>query len=404
MKITIIQNSQPLIVNAENYENLPFLMGAKIMATCVSNTPVETMTTEPLAKTLARKHETLVQRHHSGYDFEYLTLVMEDVSKLFCMFLNNLHVYCTEETSGRHKVLVLPAKEQAVFDYFYNKIYNHQLEKNPDAINSKSAMHHIRQVALENARYTTGLDARTNICYGVSLRQLNYIYGWAEKFLAKDDYNTYEALVVDEMESFLKALDDLEINGTKIIDPILKKDPYGRSFNLFGNFERKPEYYGAVYEVYYNASATATAQMQRHRQLNYLINDPDKQQEYEYYIPKVVREIEGLDEEWVDKIESLNNIPQARLLEVRETGEVGGLVCKLKERACNFAQEEARQISSEVAYRVFTGMADYDASLSKELCDRYLNKNRCYFEDYERCPCKSPCKPDDAITFEMERE
>jgi len=401
MKITLIQHSQAEIPFEGSESAAPFVLGAKIMATCVSNTPVETMMTEPMSKTLARQEDTLIKRHHSGYDFETVALAIEDVSKIFCMYLNNLHVYCTEETSGRHKDLVLPAKEKAVFDYFYDKVYNDLIEKNPDVEGHKSAMRKIRQIARENARYVTGLDAKTNICYGVSLRQLNYICGWAEEFLDKKDLNVYEQLVYEDMAEFVDKINELEINGVKVINETLKHDPYGREFNLFSNFDTKPEYYGAAYEVYYQSSATAFAQLQRHRSINYKIDNPDKQKEIRYYVPDHINAIDGLAQEWVERIDSLHNVPQARLLNVQETGNYEAIVARLKERACNLAQEETRKISCEVAHRVFVGMAGYDALLSQELSNRYLNKNRCFFDDYDRCKCDSPCKKSDAITFDL---
>ncbi len=399
MKITLIERSTNLL-NKENETDLPFLLGAKIMATCVSNTPVDTIATEPLAKTLARKEDTLIQRHHSGYDFEHLTLALEDVSKLFCMHINNLHVYSTEETSGRHKVLSLPPKEQAVFDYFYDKFYNYQLSLNPDAENNKGALRKIRQVALENARLTTGLDAKTNICYGLSLRQLNYIYGWTEKFLNRTDYNQYEELVVKEMEDFLGELDKLEVCGEKLINPILKNDPYNRGYNLFENFKIHPEHYGTTYEVYYNASATGFAQLHRHRAINYTIQNPDMQDYITYYTPKIVKDM-NLEDEWVDKIYSLKNIPQARMLTIRETGTYNQLVDKIKERACLHAQEEARELTTEICARVFKGMETYDPEISQKLCSSYLNQNRCFFPDYTRCVCPHPCKKSDAIQVDL---
>ncbi len=403
MKITIIQHSCDTLAQNSEAQYVPFNLGARIMATCVSNNPVETMQNEPLAKTLARREDTLTKRHHSGYDFETVALVLEDVTKIFCMYLNNLHVYSTEETSGRHKDLILPAKEKAVFDYFYEKVYVDLLAKNPDAEGDKATLRKFRQIARENARYTTGLDAKTNICYGVSIRQLNYICGWAEKFLDQKEYNTYEQLVYDDMAEFVDKIHSLEIGGERIIDPVLKKDPYGREFNLFGDFDVKPNYCGAVYETYYQASSTAFAQLQRHRQINYKIDNPDKQDEINYYIPDHIAAIDGLADEWVDKIDGLKNVSQARLLTVQETGAYEAIIARLKERACNLAQEETRKISLNIAYSIFTGMKDYDTQLSQELCEQYLNKNRCFFADYERCKCDSPCKKSDAIIFDIEQ-
>ena len=119
--------------------------------------------------------------------------------------------------------------------------------------------------------------------------------------------------------------------------------------------------------------------------------------------PEIKTIFEEVSEEWIDKIEALGNVPQARLLTVQETGHYMDIVNRLKERACCLAQEETRMIACDVAYRVFTGMESYDEVLSQQLCDRYLNKNRCYFEDYERCACRTPCKPSDAICYELNK-
>ena len=399
MKITLIGATQPLLNNTDGRQDSLYEFSAKTMATCVSNSPLTQMQTETLEKTQKRKEDTLTQRHHSGYDMVDLALVFEDVSKIFCMYLNNLHVYTTEETSGRHKVLVLPSKEQAVYDYFYNKILNHLTEQVDGEI-TKAQMHSFKIQAMENARYVTGLDCKTNMTYKTSLRQLNYIYEWTEKFLNKKDYNSYEELVLKDMAEFRDKLNSLEINGEKVINPQLK-DPYNRQFNLFGDFERKPESYRYNYEVYYDASATAFGQLQRHRKIDYTIDNPDKQKDISYYVPKIIQSIEGFADEWFDKIESLDNIPQARLLTVREAGNYYDLVDKLKERACNFAQEETRLISAQTAHRVFTGMKTYDENLSKQLCNDYLNKNRRSFPDY-KCVCNNPCKKEDAIIIEMQ--
>ena len=401
MKITLIGATQPLLQNNDGRQDSLYEFAAKTMATCVSNKPVDQMQEEALEKTLTRLDDTLKQRHHSGYDMIDLVFAFEDVSKIFCMYLNNLHLYTTEETSGRHKELVLPSKEKVAYDYFYNKILNHLMEQADDREVSKAELRSMKIKARENARYVTGLDCKTNMTYKTSLRQLNYIYEWTQKFLNKEDYNSYEELVIKDMAEFRDKLESLEINGEKVINPYLK-DPYNRQFNLFGNFEKKPESYRYNYEVYYDASSTAIGQLQRHRKIDYTIDNPDKQAEINYYVPKVIQAIEGMTDEWFDKIGSLGNIPQARLVTVREAGNYFDIVDKLKERACNYAQEETRLISAQVADRVFRGMETYDADLSKQLCNDYLNKNRRSFPDY-KCVCNNPCKKEDAIIIEMQK-
>ncbi len=394
MKITLIGATESYLHNENNNVDTPYQFCAKTMATCVSNDPLKQMTTETLETTLKRQGRTLLERHHSGYDMYNLVIEIDDVSKIFCMYLNNLHTYSTEETSGRHKELVLPPKEKAVFDYFYEKFYNHAELKYPNSPTRQK-----KQIALENARYITGVDAKTNITHGVSLRQINYIYGWAQDLISKKDLNMYEKLVIPEMKEFCKQLDDMTILDEPLINPKLT-DPYKRSFNLFGDNKIRPEHFGTTYEVNYKASAVAVAQLQRHRPTYLKLGIPESA---EYYVPPIVKELE-LQDEWQDKIKNLNNVPQARMFNVQESGQlldiqqngepgVASFVMKMKERCCEHAQEEIKNLTYEMADKIFDGLESYDKQLANILKERYGNgKHRRDFPDY-KCVCSQPCKP-----------
>ena len=397
MRITPIAVTQSVLENDDKRQDKLFELGAKVMGVCVNTSPVDKMRAEPLDKTLKRKDTTLTERHHSGYGMEDIVLGIEDVSKIFCMHLNNLHIYDTEETSGRHTKLRLSSKEQAVFDYFYDKIYKSFLEK--DDVQDKASLRKYNQIALENARYITGLDAKTNIVYKATLRQWNYIYGWVEEFLDKKDYNQYEQLVLPDFREFVSQMDNLEIDGVKIINPNLR-DFYNHGFKLFGDFKKKQEIYDPdLYKVYYDSSSTAYGQLQRHRQITYIIDNPDKQKDISYYVPQIIKKLD-LQDEWQDKIDSIHNVPQARKMLIKEVGQPYMIADRLKERACNHAQEETRFISSMVADRVFKGLASVDMDFSTKLCEMYLDKNRRSFPDYRCPPCRNPCSKDDVITAE----
>lgn len=392
MKIKIIGATESKLENEDGRSDTPYQFCAKTMATCVSTNPIKQMTTENLDTTLKRLERTLKERHHSGFDMYQLVLEIDDASKIFCMFLNNLHTFTTEETSGRHKELVLAPNEKAVFDYFYGKFYNNVCEKFPDSPERIK-----KQIALENARYTTSVGAKTNITHAISLRQLNYIYSMAKNLLNKENPNIYEQLALPDMKEFCDILDNMTINNEPIINPILSKDPYGREFNLFGDGKKHAEHFGKTYEIYYQASATAAAQLQRHRSIYMEMSIPKKTT---YYVPPIVKELE-LQDEWVDKIAQLKNVPQARLLDICETGQLASYIMKMKERCCEYAQEEAKIITKEQANKIFKGLEKYDRQLAANLQVAYGNgKNRRDFPDY-KCVCSHPCKP---VKIEQERQ
>ena len=79
MKISIISATQSRLNNIDGRRDGLFELGAKVMATCIANNPVDKMQTEELDKTLSRKADTLIKRHHSGYGFEDIAIVFEDI-------------------------------------------------------------------------------------------------------------------------------------------------------------------------------------------------------------------------------------------------------------------------------------------------------------------------------------
>lgn len=380
MKIQIIGATQNLLNNADSRQDTPFEFCAKTMATCVSNDPIQKMTTETLEATQKRLETTLKERHHSGFDMFKLILQIDDVSKIFCTYLNSLHCYDTEETSGRHAKLTLPPKEQAVFDYFYDKFYNYACEKYPDAKKHKK-----QSIALENARMVAGVDAKTNITHSISLRQLNYIYEWAQKLLEKQNPNPYEQAVMPDMREFCEKVAELKIGNEPLINPKLA-DPYRREFNLFGN-TNLPEIYGDVYAINYQASFPGMAQSIRHRSIKHVLSVPS---EKTYYIPPIVQELE-LEEEWTGKIEELGNLAQAQMLNVRESGQLDAFMMKIKERCCPHAQEEIYNLTHENLAKIANNLEYVDYQLS-QIVQRYVGKDRRSFHDYQ-CICSTPCKP-----------
>ena len=383
MKIKLIGITQSLLDNENKEIDSLYNFCSKTMATCNTAEPLKQMTTESLDKTTKRLATTLRERHHSGYDMINLVWEFEDVSKIFIMYLHNLHVYSSEGTSGRHVPLTLNAKEKEVFDYFYKAFYDRENEKYPD---KKEYLK--KQVAFESARFVAGVDAKTNLVHSISLRQLNYIYKWAQDFLNKEEYNIYEKLAIPDMKDFCAYMKDFTINGEHLINSRLMNDPYNRSFQLFGDGKVRPEHFGKTYEIYYKATAPTFDQLQRHRPIYYQASVTD---EPEYYIPSIVKDLE-IQDEWIDKIDGLENVPQGRLLNVFEYGALDAFIMKLKERCCEHAQEEARDITKQSANKIFEGLKDYDYNLAQDLINRYGNgKNRCDFPDY-KCVCSNPCK------------
>lgn len=383
MKIQLIGATQSLLPNTDERHDSPYEFCAKTMATCVTNEPFEKMTNESLEDTQKRVISTLKLRHQSGYDMIDLVLLFTDTSKIFITYLHNLHTYSSEGTSGRHVELKLTPKEKGVYDYFYEKFYNYAQEKYPD-----KSEYFKSTLACETARYTIGIDAKTNLVHKISLRHLNHIYFWAQDFLNKTEYNEFEKLALPDMQEFVNIMDNFTLDGEKVINPKLR-DSYDRKFELFNDGKTQPEYFYDTYGINYKATLPTFDQLQRSRPIHYSLSIPS---EPEYYIPSLVKEME-IEDEWISKIESTGKISQDLLLNVRENGYLGEFIMKMKERCCEHAQEEACSITKESADKIFKGIATYDAELSKYLMENYGNgKNRREFPNY-KCICKQPCTP-----------
>ncbi len=143
--------------------------------------------------------------------------------------------------------------------------------------------------------------------------------------------------------------------------------------------------YGDIFQTHYLASFAELAQAQRHRTLNYTIKELDTPQ---YYIPPIIRDKQDLVKEYLADMKSLeNNIPQATLVQVFESGTMDDFILKMKERKCSYAQLEINDITQNTLQEYCAVLGEQLHPMTKYM-QSYLNGSRCTFVDYK---CPAPC-------------
>ena len=123
----------------------------------------------------------------------------------------------------------------------------------------------------------------TTLIYTTSLRQINYIASWMERYIKEngESKDKFKSDLSSSMEGFLSELDKLNI-----LIPGLMTNDKNRSFSLFGsNLDKKKDYFGDVYSTNYKMSFAGLAQAQRHRTIDYQIEMLDKK---EYFVPPII--------------------------------------------------------------------------------------------------------------------
>lgn len=393
IKIDILPNCQYLNEDGTFNKDEAIKLSGKIAGVCYDEEGFDHLMLEDEEKTIKRANKTLNNGHHSVFGHVNLMLNLQGVPKILVMALNNEHEYTTSEKSARYTSVV--RNENSIITEKEELLYNKWVEifkikiKNEygDVFNDFK----IQTLAQENARYLVSVFMPTTLIYTTSLRQINYIASWMEKYIKEngESKDKFKSNLSSSMEEFLSELDKLNI-----LIPGLMTNDKNRSFSLFGsNLDKKKDYFGDVYSTNYKMSFAGLAQAQRHRTLDYKMERTD---EKEYFVPPILENDPVLVNEWLNDIESVKDVtPIGELVLVNENGNYENFILKCQERLCTAAQLEIMRQTRDTLLKYRDALKESESPLYDDI-EKYTHGARCTFPDFE---CSKPCKFKEGITL-----
>ncbi len=277
-------------------------------------------TNSSLAKYLTESKDEKIRRgkaminvgHGSPLEHYNVSFVLENISKIQSIILNNQRVYSLTERSFRY------TKPSSVNSY-YEKWFNILIENNFS-----------KKIAKENARYMISLfDKISTGYYTMNIRQINVLLRMLKEKI--DEYPSalpiFDIYIVNELKELYDTL--------SIFDLGIQKNKY-QKLNLFDERKSAKSSYihGDIYGVYSHISAVGLGQIQRHRTIHYFIS-PNKSK---YYIPKCIRDI-AMVNEWLSDLRKVF-YPNAICFNVFEEGFVSDFMMKYDIRNKPQVQEE----------------------------------------------------------------
>ena len=342
-----------------NTQKDALLFAGHAAGVCYMPDTFETLMEESEEKTLKRAKTTLSSGHHSVYDHITYNLLIEDIPKILAIVLNNEGFYTTSEKSARYTKM----KPDDVCSQYYEKWFvkfSALIEVNYGDKFLEFYQHQrkcekaIEKLAMENARYMTSVFTPTTMIYTVSLRQLNYLLAFFEKYIS-NAFGDFEIRLANCMKEFcLQVPNDLKI-------PELNANLKGREISLFRKDDTREEYFGRVYSTSYLGSWAMYAQAQRHRTLtyqlsmNYQIFFDDScfiTEKQAFYLPVILSDNYELCSEWSKDLEEIDSyFPQAQLILIHESGTYDDFLLKCYERICGMAQLEIMEQTRNTAIK-----------------------------------------------------
>lgn len=393
IKIDILPNCQYLNEDGTFNKDEAIKLSGKIAGVCYDEEGFDHLMLEDEEKTIKRANRTLNDGHHSVFGHVNLSLNLQGVPKILAMTLNNEHEYTTSEKSGRYTPVI--RTEGSIITEKEEELYNKWVEifkiKIKNEYGNVFNDFKIQTLAQENARSLVTVFMPTTLIYTTSLRQINYIASWMERYIKEngESKDKFKSNLSSSMEGFLSELDKLNI-----LIPGLMTNDKNRSFSLFGsNLDKKKDYFGDVYSTNYKMSFAGLAQAQRHRTLDYKIERTD---EKEYFVPPILENDPVLVNEWLDDIESVKDvIPNGELVLVNENGNYENFILKCQERLCTAAQLEIMRQTRDTLLKYRDALKESESPLYGDI-EKYTHGARCTFPNFE---CSKPCKFKEGITL-----
>ena len=393
IKIDILPNCQYLNEDGTFNKDEAIKLSGKIAGVCYDKEGFDHLMHEDEKKTIKRANMTLNNGHHSVFGHVNLSLNLQGVPKILAMTLNNEHEYTTSEKSGRYTPVI--RTEGSIITEKEEELYNKWVEifkiKIKNEYGNVFNDFKIQTLAQENARSLVSVFMPTTLIYTTSLRQINYIASWMEKYIKEngESKDKFKSDLSSSMEGFLSELDKLNI-----LIPGLMTNDKNRSFSLFGsNLDKKKDYFGDVYSTNYKMSFAGLAQAQRHRTLDYKIERTD---EKEYFVPPILENDPVLVNEWLHDIESVKDvIPNGEHVLVNENGNYENFILKCQERLCTAAQLEIMRQTRDTLLKYRDALKESESPLYDDI-EKYTHGARCTFPNYK---CSKPCGFKEGITL-----
>jgi hypothetical protein len=178
-----------------------------------------------------------------------------------------------------------------------------------------------------------------------------------------------------------------ELSKKNILEERLMKNEKHRSLSLFGkDLDKREIHFGDVYSTVYKGSFAETAQLHRHRTLNYQIESLNDK---EYFIPPIIADDQMLVDEWLGDMQIVKGVtPQGEMVKISERGLYEDFILKCKERLCSAAQLEIMLQTRETLLKYKKALEDSNSPLAEDI-KKYSHGARCTFPDYD---CPSDCK------------
>lgn len=368
------------------------LLGGRIAGICYNKQGYDALLEEDVEKTIKRTERTIGSGHHSVYGHSDVILYLQGIPKILAMVLNNEHEYNTSEKSARYTPVekksspVISELEETLYSKWMD-IFNEEISKKYGKVFDESK---IKKLSQENARYLVTVFMDTQMIYKTSLRQLNYVASFMNKYIAEcDKNNSFEVRLSDAMNEFVKELRELNL-----LDDRLMSNEKNRSLSLFSeDYDDQREVFSNVYLTKYKGSFAELAQAQRHRTINYEMRIPG---DVSFFIPPIIEQNKDLVKEWVKDCESLKDVyPQGMLIDICENGTYKNFILKCKERLCSAAQLEIMLQTRATLLKYMEELNKTDHPLKDDIV-KYSHGARCTFPDY-KCTC--PCGFNEGITL-----
>ena len=344
---------------------------------------------EDKEKSLKRAQMVLESGHHSVYDHFIVNLVFKDVPKFIVMIFNNQGVYATSEKSARYTKMKLTEKEDVIYTKWYNIFLDlinkkYPMDKYKDCAfwgkTEKANLSKRTKLAQENARGFTSIFTPTTIVHSINIRQFNYVCKQLKDFVDSNNNSRIFKKSVEYIKEFLE-----EIPKELLIENLDTKSKCS-TLKFYDRRDYEPnKVFDDVYQTNYVGSLAQLAQAQRHRTLSYTIKELD---EPEYFIPPIIEDDKKLVKDYLKDMKSLEeNVPQATMVRIFESGTMDNFILKMKERICSYAQKEVNDQTRKT-------LMEYVEALKRanhpraELLEKYTHGSRCTFPDYK---CLVPC-------------